>query len=172
MILAVDVHYHNHNGLVAGVAFENWTDLTPTHIYVSTIENVADYLPGQFYKRELPGILKLLSEHNLEPEYIVVDGYVYLKGCSRPGLGKHLYDALHGKVKIIGVAKKPFAGISEDCAIVRGSSKKPLYITSIGEALPAAKLHIMSMHGPHRIPTMLKKVDQLCRLTGSTPTLC
>lgn len=164
MILAVDVHYDNHNGLVAGVAFKHWSDAEPDNIYVTRIEQVGDYIPGQFYKRELPGILKLLSEHGLQPEYIVVDGYVYLDGCSKPGLGKHLYDALHGKVKVIGVAKKPFAGISEEYAIYRGGSKQQLYITSVGEALSAAKLYILSMHGAHRIPTMLKTVDQLSRL--------
>lgn len=167
MILAVDVHYEKQSGMVAGITFESWSDVTPGNIYLSTIERVRDYIPGQFYQRELPCILKLLSEHGLQPDYIVIDGYVYLDRYSKPGLGKHLYDALFGKVKIIGVAKKPFAGIREDFAIFRGSSKKPLYITSIGEACSAAKLYIMSMHGAHRIPAMLKKVDQLCRLYSS-----
>ncbi|SDH64056.1 endonuclease V [Nitrosomonas sp. Nm132] len=170
LILAIDVQYDKTNGLVAGVALKSWTDASPSNIYVSKIENVDDYLPGQFYQRELPCIFKLLNEHSLRPEYIVVDGYVYLDGCSKPGLGKQLYDALHGKVKVIGVAKRSYVGISEEYAIFRGSSKKPRYITSAGETLSAAKLHIMSMHGVHRIPTMLKKVDQLCRLNGSTPT--
>lgn len=168
MILAVDVHYDKQSGMVAGIAFESWTDVIPSNIYLSLIERVGDYIPGQFYKRELPCILKLLSEHGSQPDYIVIDGYVYLDGCSKPGLGKHLYDALFGKVKIIGVAKKPFAGIGEDFALFRGASKKPLCITSIGEACSAAKLYIMSMHGAYRIPAILKKVDQLCRLNGST----
>ncbi|SDY83584.1 endonuclease V [Nitrosomonas sp. Nm33] len=167
MILAIDVHYDNHNGQVAGVAFKSWADADPDNIYVTKIEQVGDYVPGQFYKRELPGILKLLHEYDLKPEYIVIDGYVYLDGCSKPGLGKHLYDALRGNVKVIGVAKKPFAGISKAYAIYRGSSKQPLYITSAGEALSTAKLHILSMHGIYRMPIMLKKVDQLSRLNGS-----
>lgn len=95
LILAIDVQYDKTNGLVAGVALKSWTDASPSNIYVSKIENVDDYLPGQFYQRELPCIFKLLNEHSLRPEYIVVDGYVYLDGCSKPGLGKHLYDALH-----------------------------------------------------------------------------
>ncbi len=167
MILAVDVHYGIHTGWVAGVAFRDWTDTNSSNVYVSKIEQVSYYVPGQFYKRELPGVLKLLREHNLKPEYIVIDGYVYLDGYAKPGLGKHLYDALHGNVKIIGVAKKPFADISEEYTIYRGGSKQPLYITSVGEALAVAKLHILSMHGAHRIPTMLKKADQLSRLNGS-----
>lgn len=166
MILATDVQYDKNNGIVAGVTFKGWTDSNPCNIYLSKIENVGDYIPGQFYKRELPCVLKLLSEHGLEPEYILIDGYVYLDGCSKPGLGKHLYDALRGNVKIIGIAKSPFAGITGKYAILRGSSKKPLYITSVNEALPAAKSHIMSMHGVNRIPAMLKRVDQLCRFNG------
>ena len=43
------------------------------------LANVADYVPGQFYKRELPGILSRLTA---PPQVIVVDGYVYL-GRSR-----------------------------------------------------------------------------------------
>lgn len=171
MILAVDVQYDKTNGFIVGISFKSWADASPSNIYVSQIENVSDYLPGQFYQRELPCILKLLSEYCLEPQYIVVDGYVYLDGCSKPGLGKHLYNALHGNVKVIGVAKKAYDGISEKYAIFRGSSKKPLYVTSAGEVLSAAKLHIMSMHGAYRTPTLLKKVDQLCRLNGSTPLL-
>ncbi|SDW96770.1 endonuclease V [Nitrosomonas communis] len=163
MILAVDVHYDNHDGLVAGVAFKQWTDAEPDNVYVTRIEQVGDYVPGQFYQRELPGILKLLSEHSLQPEYIVIDGYVYLDGYAKPGLGKHLYDALQGNVKVIGVAKKRFAGISETYALYRGKSKQPLYITSTSQALSAAKWHILSMHGIYRIPTMLKKADKLSR---------
>ncbi|SFI44077.1 endonuclease V [Nitrosomonas sp. Nm34] len=164
MILAVDVHYDNHNGLVAGVAFKWWTDAEPDERYITRVEQVSDYVPGQFYQRELPGILKLLSEHGLQPEYIVIDSYVYLDGNAKPGLSKHLYDALQGKVKVIGVAKKRFAGISETYALYRGKSKQPLYITSAGEALSAAKWYILSMCGIYRIPTILKKADQLSRL--------
>ena len=45
--------------------------------------------PGQFYKRELPCILELLKQVNPLPNYIVIDGYVYLGGDEKPGLGKH-----------------------------------------------------------------------------------
>ena len=78
-------------------------------------------------------------------------------------IGKQLYDALHGKTKIIGVAKNPFSGISDEYKIYRDLSKKPLYVTCAGEELSAAKAHVLSMYGTHRIPFMLKKVDQVCR---------
>jgi deoxyribonuclease V len=163
LILAVDVQYDKTGGIVAGVAFKDWGDSNESDSYLSDVENVGDYIPGQFYKRELPCILRLLSEYHLKPDCIVIDGYVYLDGHAKPGLGKHLYDALHGNIKVIGVAKKPFTGIDEECKLFRGSSNKALFITCIGMELSAAKAYIKAMHGAHRIPTILKKVDQLCR---------
>ena len=167
LILAVDVHYEKTHAVVAGVAFEDWMDESAQSSFISRIEQVQAYIPGQFYKRELPCILKLLEEHNLFPSHIVIDGFVYLDGHSLPGLGKHLYDALEGKVKVIGVAKRSFKGITEEFAVYRGSSKTPLYVTSVGEEFIIAKKQVASMHGAHRIPTMLKKVDQLCRQQAS-----
>lgn len=55
---------------------------------------------------------KLLSKHNLKPDCIIVDGFVHLED-DKPGLGKHLYDALNGKVRVIGVAKNPRGKMSE-----------------------------------------------------------
>jgi deoxyribonuclease V len=161
--LAVDVYYEKTTAVVAGIGFVHWTDKEPETSHVSTIEQTGGYIPGQFYQRELPCILRLLDEHQLSPTHIIIDGYVYLDGHSRPGLGKHLYDALSGKVKIIGVAKNPFKGISAEYTLHRGASVKPLYITCAGMMLAEAKSCIAAMHGPYRIPTLLKTVDQLCR---------
>jgi deoxyribonuclease V len=163
LILAVDVYYENSGAVVAGIGFADWTDTAPAASYVSAIDQAGRYIPGQFYKRELPCILELLKEHKLSPTHIIIDGYVYLDGYSRPGLGKHLYDALSGKVKIVGVAKNPFRGITGEYELYRGLSTKPLYITCAGMTLSEAKSRIAAMHGQHRIPTLLKTVDQLCR---------
>jgi deoxyribonuclease V len=165
VILAVDVNYRAGQAVIAGVAFKHWPDGEIQASYISILEVVEDYTPGSFYKRELPCILKLLSEYQLAPATILIDGYVYLDGSSRPGLGRHLYDALEHKVMIIGVAKKPFKGISARYQVFRGSSSRPLYVTCAGIELGTAKQRIMSMHGHYRIPTMLKKVDQLSRKT-------
>ena len=48
-------------------------------------------------------------------------------------------------------------------SIYRGDSAKPLFVTAVGMTLEEAKAHIASMHGEHRIPTLLRRVDQLCR---------
>jgi deoxyribonuclease V len=170
MILAVDVDYREGYASAGGILFESWTDEIEKSCVTSTIQEVQDYVPGQFSRRELPCILRLLAEHRLSPSYIVIDGFVYLDGVSRPGLGKYLYDALASKIGIIGVAKTPFKGLTPGCCeIYRGNSKKPLYVTSAGVASQHARQFIRSMHGKFRIPTLLKKADQLCQLKRSEP---
>ncbi len=142
--------------------FDNWADAVPKHEYISHVENVGEYEPGYFYKRELPCILKLLNEHRLQPDIIVIDGYVYLDGSSQPGLGKHLFDAVDQSSEIIGVAKRSFSGISSEYEVFRGDSEKPLFITASSK-LTDSKAYIKGMHGQFRIPTLLKRADQLCR---------
>ncbi len=163
MILAVDVKYTGKHAAVAGVVFVDWRDDTPKMELVTFIEVPDAYQPGQFYKRELPCILKLIAENELHLECIIVDGFVFLDGSTRAGLGKHLYDALSGKVPVIGVAKNPFKGIGSEYQIFRGTSKKPLYVTAVGIDLKTAKEYIRSMHGKYRQPTLLKRVDHVTK---------
>lgn len=163
MILAIDVDYRGKKAFIAGVAFENWQDASEKSIFESRLDDIKDYIPGQFYRRELPCILKLIEEHQLVPDLIVIDGFVYLDGRSRPGLGKHLYDALQGTINVVGVAKRPFKDIARECELYRGASKKPLYITSVGIPLTEAKDYIKSMHGEYRIPALLKQVDRVSK---------
>ncbi|OUS28266.1 endonuclease V [Gammaproteobacteria bacterium 45_16_T64] len=163
MILAVDVDYKGNEACIAGVAFSSWSDSEAMSVYASTLSGIEEYVPGYFYRRELPCILALLREHELTPDVIVVDGFVYLDGYEEAGLGKRLYDELNGSVDIVGVAKKPFKGISTEYELFRGDSKKPLYVTSEGIPVDHAKASILSMHGKYREPTLLKYADRVCR---------
>lgn len=163
MIVAVDVYYQDKNALAAGVLFNDWGDCEPTDKLVAQISNIESYIPGEFYHRELPCILALLDQLNKLPDYIVVDGYVYLGENKKPGLGKYLYDALHGYTAVIGVAKTLFFNTPSETAIYRGTSKRPLYVTSVGIADRLAKQYILKMCGDNRIPILLKIVDQICR---------
>ena len=163
MKLAVDIFYSGKQAYVAGVSFSSWQDSSPLNIYSCRVSDVAEYVPGQFYKRELPCILTLLDQFKIEAAYIMVDGYVYLGDHEQPGLGKHLYDALNEKVKVIGVAKKPYLTPDPESEVHRGESKIPLYVTSVGVHPEEAKSIVKQMHGPYRIPTLLKKVDQVSR---------
>jgi deoxyribonuclease V len=162
VILAVDVQYQENTAFVGGVVFDDWGAPEPTAEFVSTLEDIEEYEPGNFYKRELPCILKLLTEHVLAPKCIVVDGYVYLDGKQKPGLGKRLFDSLADLDEVIGVAKKTYSEIGDDFEIYRGKSEKPLYITTTGD-LESAKSRIATMFGKHRMPVLLKRADQICR---------
>lgn len=163
MILAVDVQYTLNAALAAGILFSDWKSDNTQQLLLKSIDKIAPYEPGSFYKRELPCILALLSEVNINLDVIIVDGYVMLGKDNTPGLGMHLYNSLNGAIPVIGVAKKEFIGTPNACQLQRGKSQKPLYITSVGIELSLAKFYIASMHGKYRIPTLLKKVDQLCR---------
>jgi deoxyribonuclease V len=163
MILAVDVHYPGCGAIVAGVLFEDWPCGEASRTCLTRMSEVADYVPGAFYLRELPCLLGLLREHALQPDVIVVDGHVFLDGAGRPGLGKHLFDALDGRVPVIGVAKTAFVGMDPRFEVRRGDSARPLCVTAAGLPLDEAQARIRAMHGAHRLPTLLKLVDRLCR---------
>lgn len=160
-LLAVDVGYSTRGAKAAGVEFDDWSAAEPVKSWTSVTGEVEAYIPGEFYKRELPCILQLLSDLQLQPDCIVVDGFVYLDGSSKPGLGKHLFNALAGAIPIIGVAKTAYVGIPHRFQVIRGKSKRPLFVTSEGIGVEAAKALVRSMHGSHRIPTLLKIADRL-----------
>ncbi|MCA9017967.1 MAG: hypothetical protein KDA77_21770, partial [Planctomycetaceae bacterium] len=80
----------------------------------------------------------------------------------------HLYQQLNEQIPVIGVAKSRFANTPDETRIYRGASQNPLYVTSLGIPLAEAKHKINAMHGEFRIPTLLKRVDQLCRAEDET----
>jgi deoxyribonuclease V len=160
MIAAFDVQYLEEGCTAAAVLFSQYSDAAPTAEYTHFLSGAADYIPGEFYRRELPGILSLLEQISDVPDEMIIDGYVMLG--NKPGLGQHLFKAVDGKIPVIGVAKSKFRGAC-GTKIYRGGSKHPLYITSAGVDLQKASEKIRRMHGDHRIPTLLKRVDHLAR---------
>jgi len=162
MILALDVHYRNDHAKAVSVAFKDWQDAPPQEIKEVLIEEVADYIPGQFYKRELPCLLKVLAQTPREQvDLIIIDGYVFLDDAGRPGLGYYLYEALDKKIPIVGVAKRAFKNNKKHVReILRGKSKNPLFITSVGIELEVAAEFIQEMPGKYRMPDMLRLLDQ------------
>ncbi len=161
MIFAFDTYYFDNQAKTVCLAFETWNSNEPNVTYAETLEGIADYVPGQFYKRELPCILSLLKQINTaDVEAIVVDGYVYLDDEQTLGLGGHLYNALQQSIPIIGVAKSNFATLNKlKLPILRGNSLNPLFITSVGIDLQTAGQCIAAMAGCYRIPTLLKALD-------------
>jgi deoxyribonuclease V len=165
MILAFDTYYFDGKAKTVCLEFQEWNQSTDFKIHTEIIDNVAEYIPGEFYKRELPCILSLLNQIDLKKvEAIVVDGFVYLDDEKKYGLGGHLYEKLNQEIPIIGVAKTNFASIEkEKLSLFRGDSQKPLYVTAIGIELDDAFQKVESMAGEFRMPTLLKEMDRLTK---------
>ena len=165
MIAVLDVDYRDDDSVavVACVVFDDWTDDTPRAEYTGVVHDVAPYAPGEFYRRELPCLRAGLGLVEQPVDLVIVDGYVWLDGDRRPGLGAHLYQAMNQSVPVIGVAKNPFKDTDHATELRRGKSDRPLYITAVGVPIAQAVVNIGAMHGPHRMPTILKRADQLSR---------
>ena len=130
------------------------------------VSPIAAYEPGAFYKRELPCLLAVL-EVSPKVTHVVIDGYVWLDTAGTPGLGAHLHAALGGEVPVIGIAKTAYRGSEMASKLERPGSAKPLFVTSIGIEPAEALLRVQRLHGPYRIPTLLKLVDQLSRSSNA-----
>ena len=163
MIACVDVDYRDTCAVAACVVLQSWLAGEAVAEYLHRIDEVAQYVPGEFYKRELPCVLAALDQVVQRVHLVVVDGYVVLDEQGRLGLGGHLHAALGGEVAVVGVAKSPFRGNSAAIEVVRGDSKRPLYVTALGVEPQTAAEDLRRMHGRFRLPTMLKRVDRLCR---------
>jgi len=161
VILCTDVDYKDDGSAVAaGVTLKHWSDDQACDELVVLVENIEPYVPGQFYKRELPciqAIMKGLTGVSL----VIVDGYTWLEP-KRPGLGAHLWGDLGGSVPVVGVAKAYFKD-TQAIEVTRGKSKRPLYVTSQGIGPAEAARLVESMAGRNRFPDMLLRVDHLCR---------
>jgi deoxyribonuclease V len=106
--------------------------------------------------------MQVLGRLEERPSTVLIDGYVWL-GPEKAGLGAHLHQALGGLVPIVGIAKTRFAGATPVREVARGQSSLPLFVSAIGLDVEEAAEKVRTMHGPHRLPTLLKRVDQLCR---------
>jgi deoxyribonuclease V len=162
VLACVDVDYREKHAIAACLVFKNWADETPVNEHAVRIEPVAEYVSGEFYRRELPCLLAVLKTVHAPLDAIIIDGYVWLEAETKKGLGAHLFDALSEKVAVVGVAKTRFS-TAHAAEVFRGKSAAPLFVTAIGIDRDAAAAHVRSMHGAFRIPILLKRVDFLCR---------
>jgi deoxyribonuclease V len=165
MIVAIDVHYRESGAKVVAIGFADWTDADTGVVKTAWIDDIHAYIPGQFYKRELPCLLHILAQFDLTTvTHIIVDGNVFLDDQEQPGLGKYLFDALDALIPVIGIAKTLYNGGNRHIETLRrGASRKPLYISAIGMSLSGAIARIKQMYGNNRIPTLLKKLDRLTK---------
>jgi deoxyribonuclease V len=161
----LDVAYASDAAGVACLLTESWTTATPA-MELSKCVTCAprEYAPGGFYQRELPLLRAMIGDLPALPSLLVIDGYVWLGPSNMPGLGAHLFETLHAATPIIGVAKTRYRNDTWSELVYRGKSLRPLYVTAAGVETAKAAALVSSMHGKHRIPTLLQRVDRLARL--------
>ena len=163
MVAAIDVHYIDKIARSVAVLF-NWEDALPRKVIIEEITEFGEYVPGEFYKRELPCIIAIMEKvEDKEIEMLIVDGHVFTDNETY-GLGGHTWEAFGEKIPVIGVAKRPFFSNKVTVKeIYRGESKHPLYVSAIGMELEKAAELIQNMKGEYRIPTILKELDKLTK---------
>lgn len=162
VLACVDADYRGDLVVAACLVFEAWDAAEPVREVVASMPATASYVPGELYRRELPGLAAALGRVDEPLEVVIVDGYVWL-ASGRPGLGWHVYEALGRRAAVVGVAKTPFAGNDAAIEVLRGASARPLYVTAVGLDAREAAARVRRMHGAHRMPTLLRRVDRLCR---------
>jgi deoxyribonuclease V len=163
-IACLDAAYSQTSASAACVLFATWNAATPAQVLTWRQGAAAAYEPGAFYKRELPLLLAVLGQVRHRLATVIIDGYVWLDGERRPGLGAMLHEALPERTPVVGVAKTRFGDASAWCIpVVRGSGRRPLFVTAVGIAAEEAAKCVRTMHGRHRIPTLLQLVDRQAR---------
>jgi len=163
MKFIVAVHFDGAQATAAAVAFEAWDAAEATKTYVSRIAHVEKAVRGELDLRELPCVMQLLREHSLEPELLLIDGFVHLDADDTPDLGQHLHHALGGLVPVVGVSKKGLPGLSAQFEVMREEETPPLVVTCAGIDIGAAKVRLRSMHGRKRVPTLMKLAARLAK---------
>ncbi|MGE0550721.1 MAG: endonuclease V [Kofleriaceae bacterium] len=171
VIVCLDVAYGDQEVITACVGFSNWPASDPSYERATRrFGEPPAYKAGELYRRELPYLLDAIAALNAAPSLIIVDGYVWLaRGV--PGLGAKLYAELGGRIPVVGIAKRSFRGNDVAMPVYRSTSKQPLFVTTTESNLLAVAANVTRMHGDHRVPTLLRRVDQLTRgiQTGGQP---
>lgn len=157
-----DVYYYENYAKASCVVFQKDEEERILAEYNVLIDEINEYTPGEFYKRELPCILKLLDKVKENLDFIIIDSFVWLND-SKKGLGGYLYEALNYKTPVIGVAKTFFKDSTNYLEVYRGNSNKPLYVSAANLDLNYVAQFIKELNGEYRMPQVLKRVDQLSR---------
>lgn len=158
---AVDVHYPGSGGARAAAVTAGDARFTgPLAERQVFVSRVLPYRPGQFFLRELPPVRAVLAGAG-RLALVVIDGYVDLDPCGRPGLGAHVH-AEFG-VPVVGVAKTAFRTATHAVPVTRGRSARPLFVTAAGIARDDAAGLVRAMTGRFRLPDALRRADAVSR---------
>jgi deoxyribonuclease V len=161
-IAVLDVAYRATAAGVACVLADSWTAPAPAAEIGKHVACMpANYEPGRFYKRELPLLRTMIDGLEFRPAALVIDGYVWLGATSEPGLGAHLFESVGQAIPVVGVAKTRFRDDTWSARVLRGTSRRPLFVTAAGLDQTRAAELVLGMHGKHRIPSLLQRADRL-----------
>ena len=163
MNAVLDVSYEHSRSIAACVMFRRWGDAVPAEVVRTVAPAARGYRVGRFYERELPCLLAVLDHACRRFDTVVIDGYVHLDDRVGKGLGAHLFESLPYRPAVVGVAKRPLAVATGVIPVYRGASRRPLYVSAAGWPAGAAAAAIEAMHGPYRLPTLLKLADRCAR---------
>ena len=178
MILVTDVFYNeiNNSAHIAGAVINDWTSDKIVETYeLDKIDIDCAYIPGQFYKREMPCLIELWNSipesKKAQINTFIVDGF-YDIWDGRPGLGHHFRDWLieNGyNVEVVGIAKSPCRETNKfTLPVYRTEESKTSKCRSAlwvnGSNMENDYQNkVLNMAGKYRIPTIIKKVDKLSR---------
>ena len=84
MIACFDVHYHAKTATAAAIVIPNWMATEAESEYTIEIDEVGEYQPGEFYKRELGPLLELIKQIKIPIQYYVIDAYCHLQQTRIP----------------------------------------------------------------------------------------
>ncbi len=164
MKLVMDYQIDGDTARAAAVAFDDWGAAEGTKHYALQVAHVEKPAKGELDLRALPWLVQLLEANRLQPEAIVLDGFVHLDAQDTPGLGRRLHDTLGGRTAVIGLSKSTFKGDTPDqFCIFREDETPPLVITCAGIDLGAAKARVRMMHGRKRVPTLMKLAARIAK---------
>lgn len=175
MKLVMAVHLGSEGASAVALAFDDWDCAEAGQHYTAHITTIAPHSPvaeaaplakaarGEPNLRALPCLLQLLRQHALQPDVIVIDGWVHLDNQATPGLGQHLYQALGGRSAVIGISTTARPELPAQFAVLREEDAAPLVVTCAGIDLGAAKARVRAMHGKRRVPTLLKLATRMAK---------
>lgn len=178
MILLTDVFYEEevNTAHIAAIAIDNWTSSTILKTWEIDKSGIdCEYIPGQFFKREMPCLIELWNtiseEEKSQITTIIVDGF-YDIWDGRHGLGHHFHDWLieNGYDKeVVGIAKSPCRETNKFTLPVyrteeskKSKCRSALWVNG-SNMDNDYQAKVLSMHGEYRLPTMVKAVDKLSR---------
>lgn len=164
MFVVIDADYDEktRKGHVAGIVVQDLLSDKVEKVVTAIVENVEDYIPGQFYRRELKSVEAIINQlDKTQIEAIVIDGYAD-SGTEEHALGTFVYEEY--KIPVIGIGKNKYKRcILENLEVCRGDSQRPLFVSSKGMDNEKSKELVKNMFGEFRLPFLVKYADKMAR---------